>query len=235
MAAPEFGREFLAAQQEYYRARAPEYDEWWERRGRYDHGPEANGRWFREQDEVYAALADLQLTGDLLELACGTGNWTTVLAATAERLTAVDGSAEMLELNRGRVNSERVDYVQADLFQWQPEREYDAVVAAFWLSHVPPERLDGFLAAVRRALRPGGCFFFVDSQRDPLTTTADQPLPEEEQAWLTRRLNDGREFRIVKRFYDPADLRECLQAHGLRAEVRETESFFLYGWALATP
>jgi hypothetical protein len=28
----------LSEQRSYYRARAPEYDEWWQRRGRYDHG-----------------------------------------------------------------------------------------------------------------------------------------------------------------------------------------------------
>jgi demethylmenaquinone methyltransferase/2-methoxy-6-polyprenyl-1,4-benzoquinol methylase len=224
---------FLAGQQDYYRARAPEYNEWWERRGRYDHGPEANARWFNEQAEVYAALDQLQLTGQVLELACGTGNWTEALVRTAEHVTAVDGSAEMLAINRERLRSDRVEYVQADLFAWQPDRRYDAVVTGFWLSHVPPEQLDAFLAMVRRALVPGGRYFFVDSRRDPLTTTPDQPLPEEEQAWLTRRLNDGREFRIVKVFYDPAVLRQRLEAQGLEAEVRETESFFLYGWARA--
>ena len=32
----------LAEQIEYYRARAPEYDEWWVREGRWDLGPEQN-------------------------------------------------------------------------------------------------------------------------------------------------------------------------------------------------
>ena len=36
----------------YYRERADEYDEWWERRGRYDRGLEANQRWFSEIDHV---------------------------------------------------------------------------------------------------------------------------------------------------------------------------------------
>jgi hypothetical protein len=32
----------LAEQIEYYEARAPEFDEWLERKGRYDYGPGAN-------------------------------------------------------------------------------------------------------------------------------------------------------------------------------------------------
>src|SRR5205823_4905307 len=114
--------------------------------------------------------------------------------------------AEMLAVNRGRVRSDRVRYLQADLFTWEPDAAYDAVVMGFWLSHVPPERLDSFLARVRRALRAGGRLFFADSRRDPLGTTPDQPLPEPEQPWLTRRINDGREFRIVKLFYEPETL-----------------------------
>lgn len=230
---PDFDDPFLARQQEYYRARAPEYDEWWDRRGRYDHGPAANARWFRERDETYAALADLRLEGDVLELACGTGNWTLPLSRTARRLRAVDGSVEMLSLNRERVRSPRVEYEQADLFRWEPDRLYDGVVFAFWLSHVPPDRLPRFLGRVRQALRPGGRLFFVDSRRDPLTTTADQPLPEREQHWLVRKLRDGREFPIVKRFYEPDTLRQEFAGQGLRVAVRETPSFFLYGWGEA--
>jgi hypothetical protein len=37
----------------YYRERAPEYDEWFYRQGRYNHGPEANACWFAEVDEVF--------------------------------------------------------------------------------------------------------------------------------------------------------------------------------------
>lgn len=224
-----FDDDFLAGQQAYYAARASEYNEWWDRRGRYDHGPAANARWFQEQAQLFAALTSPPLEGEVLELACGTGNFTLPLARSASHLTAIDGSAEMLAINRSRVGSDTVEYVQADLFAWEPARAYDAVVFTFWLSHVPPDRLDRFLTQVRRALRPGGALFFADSRRDPLTSTPDQPLPEAEQPWLTRRLKDGREYEIVKVFYDPVELGRRFLEHGLSVTVRETESFFLFG------
>ena len=34
----------LAEQRAYYRARAPEYDEWWQRHDRYDRGPDLASR-----------------------------------------------------------------------------------------------------------------------------------------------------------------------------------------------
>jgi len=36
----------------YYRARANEYDEWFLRQGRYDHGPEWRQQWLAEVHEV---------------------------------------------------------------------------------------------------------------------------------------------------------------------------------------
>ncbi len=219
----------LQEQQAYYNARAAEYNEWWERRGRYARGAESDARWFHERQELYDALERLRPSGHVLEIACGTGNWTLPLSRMADRVTAVDGSEEMLALNRHRVNSPRVRYLQADLFDWEPEEVYDGAVFCFWLSHVPPEQLDPFLAKLRRAVRPGGKLFFADSRREPLGTPLDQPLPEEEELLATRRLNDGREFRIVKIYYDPEELQSRLATYGLQMEVRTTERFFIYG------
>ncbi len=46
----------LAGERGYYRARAPEYDEWWRRRGRYDRGSDLAEEWDQQLGEVAAAL-----------------------------------------------------------------------------------------------------------------------------------------------------------------------------------
>lgn len=213
----------------YYRARAAEYDEWFERRGRYDHGPEKNARWRAEVEEVFAALDALHITGDVLEFAPGTGTWTQRLLRTAASVTAVDASAEMIALASARVASDRVSYIQADLFTWQPARLYDAVCFGFWLSHVPLERLDAFFGMVAAALRPGGSVFFVDGRREPTGTAADHELPVAGSQVMTRRLNDGRAFQIVKNFFEPAQLTVHCAAAGLDVSVRETATYFIFG------
>ncbi|MBA3947217.1 MAG: class I SAM-dependent methyltransferase [Herpetosiphonaceae bacterium] len=219
----------------YYRARAAEYDEWWNRQGRYDRGSEANARWFAEANEVYNALDALALAGDILELAPGTGIWTERLARTAHRITAVDASREMVELNRAKVANTQVEYVLADLFTWQPSRTYDAVCFGFWLSHVPSERLDAFLQMVASALKVGGTIFFVDGRREPTSTAADHQLPAPETELMTRRLNDGRSYEIVKRFYEPTALMGRCGAVGLEVAVQETATYFMYGIGKRVP
>lgn len=220
----------LEEQVAYYRARAAEYDEWFERRGRFDRGPVANARWRAEVAEVVAALDALAPGGDVLELAPGTGIWTAHLLRHARSVTAVDASAEMIALNRAKVASDRVAYLQADLFAWRPARRYDAVCFGFWLSHVPTERLDAFLTTVAAALAPGGKVFFVDSRREPTSTAVDHQLPEAGVQIMTRRLNDGRAFQIVKNFHEPAALAARCAAAGLAVTIRETATYFIYGY-----
>ena len=219
----------LEDQMVYYRERAREYDAWWERRDRYSLGEDGNRVWWNEVEEVHRAVARAPFEGELLELAPGTGIWTELLAARARRVTAVDAAAEMIAVCRERLSraglSDRVRFIQADLFVWQPESHYDGVFFGHWLSHVPLARLDDFLAKVARALRPGGTVMFVDSLA-PSDSRWTRSLDDEH---AERELLDGRRFRIVKR-YDPHDeLERRFRAAGVDMRVGATARHFVYG------
>jgi SAM-dependent methyltransferase len=224
--------ELLREQVAYYRARAAEYDQWWLRQGRYDRGADLNARWFADAEAVRSALTGFRPSGRILELACGTGVWSKQLLPFASRLTTVDASPEMLAINAARLQSPLVRYIQADMFQWQPTENdrYDTIFFGFWLSHVPPERFSAFWKLVGSCLAPGGRVFFVDSRHEQTSTAVDHTLPEPTTPVLQRRLNDGREFRIYKVFYDPVQLTQRLQELGWRVEVAQTAHYFIYGF-----
>jgi SAM-dependent methyltransferase len=171
----------------------------------------------------------------VLELACGTGLWTVELTRHAAGITAVDASPEVLDINRARLQEAAgrevpVSYVRADLFGWRPEESYDVVFFGFWLSHVPPGRFAAFWDLVRSALRPGGRVFFVDSLRTETWAEKESAGRAPRDHTTLRRLNDGREFRIVKVFYDPVELEARLAGMGWRISVRTTEKHLLYGF-----
>jgi demethylmenaquinone methyltransferase/2-methoxy-6-polyprenyl-1,4-benzoquinol methylase len=220
--------QLLDRQVAYYRARAGEYDEWFLRQGRYDRGPEHRAEWFAEVTKVEETLRSTVQGADVLELACGTGLWTRHLAESNRHVTAVDASPEVLEINRARVGASNVNYVTADIFSWTPPASFDVVFFAFWLSHVPPTRFDPFWEMVGRALRPRGLVFFVDSLLQQSSTAKDHD-PLDTSGIVRRRLNDGREFEIVKVFYDPPDLQKRLSSRGWKGWVRSTGAYFLYG------
>jgi demethylmenaquinone methyltransferase/2-methoxy-6-polyprenyl-1,4-benzoquinol methylase len=222
----------LADQVAYYRARAPEYDAWWFRTGRFDRGSDNNAAWHADvaivEQAVDAMLADAR-PRSVLELACGTGLFTRRLAPHAKTVAAVDASPEVIAINRSRVAAPNVRYIEADLFAWRPEARYECVFMSFWLSHVPHARFAAFWSMVRDALAPGGFAYVVDSAHDPTSTAANHPAPDRDAGVVTRLLDDGREFRIVKIFYDPATLVARLRSVGFEARIGQTARYFIYG------
>lgn len=219
--------ELLQDQIEYYRARAPEYDEWFYRHGRYDQGEEHTSQWQREVQQVRDQLRSASGFGHILEMAPGTGIWTAELIQIGESVTALDASPEMIKINRAKLLSDKVDYQLTDLFSYEPQRQYDMVFFGFWLSHVPADRFPPYLDMVQRALKPGGRLFFVDSGKVDMTRshTGTANLGGELQR---RVLKDGRQFDIVKIYYDPAELTEALCRHGFDIEVQSSGNFFIY-------
>lgn len=192
----------------YYRARAAEYEQ---------------GAYGDVDALLHQVVEPVPAGSDVLELACGTGLWTEQLATRAARVTAVDAAPEMIELARSR--APRATFVLADLFEWRPARRYDAVFFSAWLSHVPAERFDAFWAFVGRCLRDGGRAVFLD----------EHVSEAGKERWLApdvaeRRLSDGSTHRIVKTFFDPAELVARLHDLGWDADVRS----FGPGWVLGT-
>jgi ubiquinone/menaquinone biosynthesis C-methylase UbiE len=212
----------LQEQIAYYRARAQEYDESLNQIG---NGAQETSD--DPQEVEFARIMDrvraLSPVDSILELAGGTGIWTQLLAKIGQSITVVDASPEMLAINRDKVQDSRVEYVQADLFTWKPERHYDVVFFAFWLSHIPPERLDGFLDTVRDAVRPGGQIIIID-QTEP---TAEE-IAVTEGIQQARTLADGRQFTIVKVYYNPAMIQEKLAARGFQNVTYKAEEYFFY-------
>jgi SAM-dependent methyltransferase len=227
-------RQLLDDQIAYYRARAAEYDAWWFRTGRFDRGTDNNAAWRAEVGVVETAVAEMLAKlrpSTVLELACGTGLFTRHLASRVAAVTAVDASPEVIAINRSRVALPNVRYVQADLFAFEPDTRYDCVFMSFWLSHVPHARFDAFWSMVRRALAPGGFAYVIDSAHDPTSTAANHPTPDRHAGIVTRKLDDGREFRIVKVFWEPAALADRLRALGFDADIGATARYFIYGSA----
>jgi demethylmenaquinone methyltransferase/2-methoxy-6-polyprenyl-1,4-benzoquinol methylase len=227
-ATPDHDAEMVA----YYEARAPEYDDWYLRRGRYARGPIHDAAWNAELDAAGRWLDTLPIHGQVVELAAGTGWWSPLLAGKGE-LSLYDAASAPLDRARDRLVAHGLRAHLHVRDAWaEPDRQVDAVFAGFWLSHVPRARLADFLALVRRWLKPGGVFAFIDSRFDPQSSAVDHPEPADDLS--IRRLDDGREFTVVKVYYEPAELEAALTEAGLTdASVNTTGRFFLAGHAFA--
>jgi SAM-dependent methyltransferase len=105
-----------------------------------------------------------QASGDVLELACGTGQLTVPIASAGLPTVGLDLSAPMLATARQRAATSNVsvDFVQGDMRNFNLDRKFALIfIARNSLLHLHSiEDLLAAFAAVKRHLAPGGIFAF---------------------------------------------------------------------------
>jgi len=222
-----------SALRDYYAARAGEYDDWYLRHGRYSHGAAADAAWNADLDTATAWLDALPISGEIVELAAGTGWWSPRLAAKGE-LWLYDANAEPLAIAADRLQRHGLTgHVEVRDAWAAPDRRVDALFMGFWLSHVPRARLGQFLAICRQWLKPGGTLALIDSRLDPESSATNHPRPENDLS--VRRLDDGRQFTIPKIYWAPEELARALTVAGFAdVSIEQTPRFFLLGHATAS-
>lgn len=125
-------------------------------------------------DEMTSRLLDYlpREPRKLLELGCGTGNLSLLLARNfpAASLTLVDGSPEMVAVTRSRLSDaglRRVNepaYIAARFEELAlPDDSFDLVVSSISLHHVADKA--SLYRRIRAVLRAGGRFCFADQMR----------------------------------------------------------------------
>ena len=153
-------------------------------------------------DRLLAEVGAPPLTGTetVLEIGCGIGRLTRVLAARAARVLALDVSAEMLRRAR-EANPElgNVEWVHGDGESLAAigEASVDAVVSLVVFQHIPDPRVTlAYVTEMGRVLRPGGWTAFQVSNdpavhersrslRQRLASAAGRaPRGQDHPAWL---------------------------------------------------
>jgi len=212
---------------EYYRQRAQQYSDWTHWTGNIDgQGSQPNESFYAEGRMLMEIFEKTKISGDVLEIACGTGILTETLVKSANSVTALDSSGEMIERCRARLRGNpKARFVQADFYEWVPDRRYDTVAFSFWISHVPSSKLDQVVSKVSQSLKPGGRVFFVD-QLD--SGRKDETMDRQGGEIVTRILDDGREFKIFKHFYSLDEIKKCFARNGIQTKISVTPTHFFF-------
>ena len=150
-------------------------------------------------------IAQLVRGHAVLELACGTGYWTEVIAATAERVLATDILDEMIEraqrrrLPEGKVSFRRVDGL--DL----PEDlgAFSCVFIGFWWSHLKRDEQDALLAQLRARLGPDVTLILLDDAYVEGSSTTIARTDAQGNTYEIVATPDGERFELPKNY--PAD------------------------------
>jgi len=180
---------------------------------------------FRTPEPVLDAMdAILGPPGSLaagLDVCCGTGAALRHLQrACRERVVGIDFSQGMLDEARLRCG-QGVELVRGDALALPFDGEFDVVTSAGAFGHIERADEDRFVAGIARALRPGGRFVFVTSER---------PRPYDPWCWLAHGFNAVMRARnallqppfimYYLTFLLP-DVRPLLERHGFTVRAHE--------------
>lgn len=209
----------------YYARRAAEYERIYTR-------PERQA----ELRLLEAALGEAFAGCSGLELACGTGWWTPHAAARARHWLATDLNPETLALAQAKPLPAWVQLAQGDAYApgtLGPGCAFDAAFAGCWWSHVPLQRLGGWLQALHARLQPGARVVFIDNVYRPDSSTPLSRHDEAGNSYQLRRLDDGSTHEVLKNYPQPEAAIAMLGPQAREARWVAHRHFWMLSYALA--
>jgi ubiquinone/menaquinone biosynthesis C-methylase UbiE len=134
-----------------------------------------------------------------LDIGCGTGTFSRLLANCSDRVLALDLSPRMIQIARERSRAyTNIEFRVADAMTWEfPTKQFDCIASIATLHHLP---IDEMLAQIRAALKANGVLIVLDLHEpegvsDALTDALAVPVNTMLRLLKTGRLREPRKVR----------------------------------------
>lgn len=193
----------------YYDERAKEYDEIY--LGKSHTTIDADV--YRNDVAKVSELVSRFGKGHLIDIACGAGFWLPQYARNCNRITFLDQSARMLSKCKDRVAEvglvDIASFIQGNFFNVNLEAsKYDSALLGFLLSHLTPEQEKTFFTKLEEILKANPQVMFIDS-----AWNKRRQRYQEKEGVQERALNEGRIFRVYKRYFDKSDVEDMFKQY----------------------
>ena len=211
--------------QSYYAARAPEYDTVYLK-------PE------RQADlrAIEAWLPPNYTDATVLEVACGTGYWTQLIAHCAARVVAIDTSPETICIAERRVRESRVQFLIGDAYNLPLDLgKFGAAFAGCWFSHIPKAKRHAFLHGLNALLIPGAKVVLLDNRYVEGSSSPITETDSDGNTYQARRLKDGSIHRVLKNFPSEAELQSSIIGIGTGGILSTWQHFWAFEYAASEP
>ncbi len=204
--------------EEYYRERAPDYNLLYRR-----------SEWQEDITWLKNWVADRTAGRSVLEVAAGTGFWTTAAAPRAKTIVATDYNPETLAVATKRGLGPHVTLLAADAYALPKfDHAFDVGMANLWWSHVDTRIEQRFLRHFASRLKPGAELLMMDQR---YLVDCSMPAFRRDRAgnrYELRTLENGHVFQVIKNYPTPDQLRASVGK--VFEKVRITS--LRYFWAL---
>ncbi len=194
---------------EYYDERAPEYDAVYSGAGPAYPEPKLYQEDVKRINELVSSFGKKHL----LDIACGTGFWLPHYAANCERISMLDQSQKMLEQAKGRAISEGIvdkcRFIHGNFFEIDLDERYDSAIVGFLLSHLTEGDTHRFFSKLDSVLKSNSQLMLIDS-----SWSKTRQIYREKEGFQKRKLDDGREFSIFKKYFESDELSQIVISRG---------------------
>ena len=172
----------------------------------------AENYWYRRHLAVYEWIAARVAGAVVLDMACGEGYGSAVLARTAARVVGVDGNPEAHEHARLRYSGSNLTFEWGAVETYGEAGAFDAVVFLQTIEHVVDPA--AVLAHFRDILKPGGAVYVstpnVLTLAPPGATKSDNP-------WHLREYHATEFAELCRGVFDHVEMLGLFHARKLRA------------------
>lgn len=164
----------------------------------------------------------------VLELACGTGYWTNVIAVSADSVVAIDINPEMIALAKLRaLPAEKVQFRVADAYKLPDGLgSFTAVFIGFWWSHVKREQQEKFLAHLRSKVGDAVIVLLDDVYVEGSSETVAR-TDLEGNTYQIRVAPDGERYEIPKTYPSDSALRKKLASSVREIKIVRLEYYWM--------
>ena len=172
----------------------------------------AENYWYRRHLAVYEWIAARVAGGTVLDMACGEGYGSAVLAGAAASVVGVDGNPEAHEHARLRYSRPGLSFARGAVETFGEPASYDAVVFLQTIEHVADPA--AVLSHFARILRPGGVAYVSTPN---VLTLAPPGAAKSDNPWHLREYRAEEFAGLCRGVFDRVELLGLFHARKLRA------------------
>ncbi len=204
---------------EYYNERAGEYDEIYEGKGPASFTTEK----YIEDVKNLAKFTEKFGYGHIIDIGCGSGYWMQNYYKKCSSFTFLDQSKNMLQLCKMRTEQYKIDdkckFINDDIFKHKflEDEKFDCAAAGFLVGHFPKVYEEYFFNVLKKILNKGSKILIIEN-----TWNDKRAKKQNKEDIAVRNLDDGREFKIYKKYYNQYELDDTVKKYGFKI----IDSFF---------
>lgn len=180
-------------------------------------------------DDMSIHLGTLLSGHTVLELGCGTGFWTEVVAESAASVLAVDINASLIDIARERGMPEgKVTFRVADALDLPEDMgKFTAVLVSFLWSHLNKKEQEALLATLKKRLGKDVLLVLLD---DSFVEGFSETIARTDADGTTYEIltaPSGERFEVPKSYQSDSALRKRLGNAGKEIKIERVEFFWI--------